>query len=300
MRWLKRIAKGVGAGLGLMLLALVFVGAYLRLDKEHVFYEARGTYRDVVTLESWESDRSSVRLLELRNERGDAVANAYFRRPFELDPDYRVVVTYAGAKTRKRILTLVPDRSDVVLVGMQYPYESRKGFLHHLRWPHDVRQAVFRTVAGGMLAVSFLQKEEKLNIERLVVVGVSVGGPFATMHGALDERVPTVVLIHAGGNLPAQILAAAKRRWLAGIAAALAAIFFDTFEPLHYIDRIAPRRLIMIAAREDMLLPVENVEELYANAGEPKEIIWTESGHVRSKDKNLITDIIGRLEQYLE
>lgn len=300
MHWIRRLVKGIGVGLGLILFSLVLIGAYLRLDKEHVFYETRGTYQDVVTLDSWESGESGVRLLQFRNHRGDAVANAYFRRPFALDPDYRIVVIYAGAKTREKILTLVPDRPDVVLIGVQYPYESRKGFLDHLRWPHDVRQAAFRTVAGGMLAVSFLQLEEKLDIERLVVIGVSVGGPLATMHGALDERVPIVVLIHAGGNLPAQVLAAAKRRWLAGPAAAVAAIFFDSFEPLHYIDRIAPRRLIMIAARQDMLLPVENVEELYARADEPKEIIWTESGHVRSKNTDLIADIIGQLEQYLE
>ena len=300
MRWFKWIFKAVGLGLGLILLLLIVCGVYLRMDKEDIFYEVRGTYQDTVTLQSWESDRSEVRLVELRNDRGEAVANAYFRRPSELAQAYRIIMIYAGAKTGDKILDLVPDRPDVVLVAVQYPYESPRGFWEHLAWPGEVRRQVFRAVAGGMLAVSFLQDEEKLDLEKLAVVGVSVGGPIATVHGALDERVPALVLVHAGGDLPGQILAAGEGRWLAHPAAALASIFFDTFEPLHYIERISPRRLLLIAGREDPILPVANVEALYALAGEPKQIVWTQSGHVHAKDTDLVAHIIGQLEQYLE
>jgi len=300
MHWLKRIFRVAGVALGLILLSLAFAGAYLRLDKDNVFLEVRGTYQDTVTLESRESGQSRTRLLQLRNHRGDGVTEVYFRRPVELDPDYRILLTYAGAKTRDRILTLIPDRSDLVLVCVQYPYDSPDGLLEHLRWPHHIRQAAFRTVAGGMLALSFLDRGERLELERLVVIGVSVGVPFATIHGALDERVPTVVLIHGGGDLPAQARAVAEPRWLATPASVMATILFHTFEPLRYVDRIAPRKLVMVAARDDKMLPVETVEKLYARAREPKEMIWTESAHVRSRDTVLIADIIRKIDRYLE
>jgi fermentation-respiration switch protein FrsA (DUF1100 family) len=112
--------------------------------------------------------------------------------------------------------------------------------------------------------------------------------------------VPTVVLVHGGGDLPAQARAVAEPRWLASPASVLAAILFHTFEPLRYVDRIAPRKLVMIAARDDKILPVETVKNLYARAREPKKMIWTESGHVRSKDTVLIADIIGKIDRYLE
>lgn len=300
MRGVKRIVRAFGLTLGFTLVSLFLAGAYFRLDTEHVFHEIRGTYRNTVTLDAWASDESSVRLVEFRNHRGEAVATAYYRRPLALDPDYRIVLTYAGAKTGKKILELIPERPDVVLLSMQYPYESPETFMEHLRWPLSVRQTAFRSVAGGMLAVDFLQKEEALDLDRLAIVGVSVGAPFATIHGALDERVPTVVLIHGGGNLPGQVLAAAKRRWLAHTAAAVTAIFFDSFEPLHYVDRIAPRKLIMIADRHDRLLPVANVEQLFAAAREPKQIFWTDSGHVRSNATDLIADIVAQVDQYLD
>ncbi len=300
MHWLRRIVRVAGVALGLILLSLAFASAYLRLDKEDVFREVRGTYQDFVTLDSWESAHSRVRLLQLRNHRGDAVTDVYFRRPLELDSHYRIFLIYAGAKTQDKILTLIPERSDLVLVSVQYPYDSPDGPLEHLRWPHHIRQAAFRTVAGGMLALSFLHREEHLDIDRLAIIGVSVGVPFATMHGALDERVPTVVLIHGGGDLPAQVQAVHEPRWLATPASIMAAILFHSFEPLRYVDRIAPRKLVMVAARHDTMLPLETIEKLYARAGEPKEMIWTESGHVRSKETDLIADIVRKIGRYLE
>ena len=300
MHWLRRIVRVAGVALGLILLSLAFASAYLRLDKEDVFREVRGTYQDFVTLDSWESAHSRFQLLQLRNHRGDAVTNVYFRRPLELDPHHRIFLIYAGAKTRDKILTLIPERSDLVLVSVQYPYDSPDGLLEYLRWPHHIRQAAFRTVAGGMLALSFLRVEEDLDIDRLTIIGVSVGVPFATLHGALDERVPTVVLIHGGGDLPAQARAVAEPRWLATPASVMAAILFHTFEPLRYVDRITPRKLVMIAARDDKLLPIDTIKILYARAREPKEMIWTESGHVRSKDTDLIADIVRQIDQYLE
>jgi hypothetical protein len=300
MHWLRRIVRVAGVVLGLILLSLAFASAYLRLDKEEVLREVRGTYQDFVTLDSWESAHSRFQLLQLRNHRGDAVTDVYFRRPLELDSHHRIFLIYAGAKTHDKILTLIPERSDLVLVSVQYPYDSPDGLLEHLRWPHHIRQAAFRTVAGGMLALSFLDEDEHLDIGRLTIIGVSVGVPFATMHGALDERVPTVVLIHGGGDLPAQVRAIAEPRWIATPAGVMAAILFHTFEPLRYVDRISPRKLVMIAARHDTMLPHETIEKLYARAGEPKQMIWTESGHVRSKDTDLIADIVRQIDRYLE
>lgn len=300
MHWFKRSVQVGGAVLGLILLLLACSFAYLRLDKENVFYEARGTYQDSVTLDAWESKQSRTRLLQLRNHVGHAVTDVYLRRPVELDPHYRILLIYAGAKTRDKILTLIPERSDLVLVSVQYPYASPDGLLERLRWPHHIRVAAFRTVAGGMLASTFLHSEEYLDIDRLVVIGVSVGVPFATLHGALDERVPTVMLIHGGGDLASQVRAVHEPRWLATPASIMAAILFHSFEPLRYVDRIAPRKLVIVAARNDTILPAETVEKLYARAREPKQLIWTESGHVRSKDTDLIMRIIQQLDRYLE
>lgn len=300
MHWLKRRIHVTGVVFGLILLLLAFSIAYLRVDKANVFYEVRGRYQDSVTLDTWESEKSITRLLQLRNHDWHAVTNVYFRQPVELDLNYRILLIYAGAKTRDKILTLIPERSDLVLVSVQYPYSSPEGMIERLRWPRHIRAAAFRTVAGGMLALDFLHRDEHLDIDRVAVIGVSVGVPFATLHGALDERVPTVMLIHGGGDLAGQVRATHEPRSLAMPASVLAAILFYSFEPLRYIDRIAPRKLVMVAARDESMLPAESAEKLYAKAREPKQLIWTESDHVRSKDAEVVAQIIRQIDLYLE
>ena len=166
-----------------------------------------------------------------------------------------------------------------------------------------MRSAGFRTVAGGMLAVSFLEQTERLDIGRLTVLGASLGTIFATVHGALDERVPRTVLAHGGGNLPHVVRAIERRkgrsvrgRLLGWIVAALGV----SFDPIRYVDRIAPRELLMIAARDDKYFPPESIHALYERAGHPKQLIWTETSHLSSRKTPAVEDLIARVDAYFE
>ena len=281
------------------LLAGTAAVAHLFLDKDPVVYETRGVFDSAIVRDTWETRTGSVRLAAMQNQAGEELADALIRRPAELDPAYRIWLIYAGAKTGRRILDLVPERSDVVLVGMQYPYESPERVIEHLRWPYDIRKAAFRSVAGGMLALDFLERDEGLDLDRLVAVGISVGVPFATMLAALDERVPKVMLIHGGGDLAGQVRATQEPRWLALPSSLLALLMFHSFEPLNYVQRIAPRETIVIAARNETMLPKSSIEELYARAGEPKHLIWTESDHVRSRNTETVERIIRQIDRYV-
>ena len=66
----------------------------------------------------------------------------------------------------------------------------------------------------------------------------------------------------------------------------------DSFDPLHYVGRISPRRLLMISSREDRYFPAESAELLFERAGEPKRMVWTDSGHIRSSRKELVRETI--------
>src|SRR5262245_50140680 len=101
-------------------IALAGLVLYLRADKTAEFYATRGTYRGARVMESSASAVSQTRLVELYNDRGEAVASAYVRTPRQLADRYRILLTYAGMKTGQQILGLIPERSDVVLVAVQY------------------------------------------------------------------------------------------------------------------------------------------------------------------------------------
>ena len=226
------------------------------------------------------------------------MTTAYIRRPLSLSEDYRILLSYAGLKTGKRILNLLPEQPDRVLVAVQYPYTRPQHLIDYLRWPYDIRRFGYRTVAGGMLAVSFLSETERLDTERLTVIGASLGTAFAALHGALDERVPRIVLAHGGGDFPFVVRTIEQRRgrpWLGALKALIVSALVGTFDPIHYVDRISPRELIMIATRNDKYYPVESVEVIYRRAREPKTIIWTETSHVSFRRREVLNRFVRRI-----
>ncbi len=303
MRRFRRLRRGLAVAGCCLVLALVGLVLYLRRDATATFYEVRGEYAGARLLEQWQDGDARCRLVELRNTRGEAVATAYVRSPRVVPPRPRILLTYTGEKTGRQILELIPQRPDLVLVAVQYPYERPRGLLRTLRWPYDVRRAVFRTVAGGMLAVSFLVEHDRLATDRLTVLGASLGTSFAVIHGALDPRVASVMVVHGGGDLTGvlwEIERRAGRSWRAPLVAGLGAVLVESFEPMRYVDRIAPRPLWLLASRNDRYFPPSSVQSLYDRAGEPKRLQWTDTEHVGAKKASLVAEIVRQVEVHLD
>jgi hypothetical protein len=291
------------SALGALAVAVVALVLFLRADKTGVFYATRGVYRGVRVLESSAGPASCVRLVELYNDRKEAVAAAYVRTPLRLSPRYRVLLTYTGATTGATILRLIPDRPDLVLVAVQYPFARPHTPGEYLVSPYRVRQAVFRAVAGGMLALSYLHESEGLETRDVTVLGASLGSSFAVIHGALDPRVGTVLLVHGGGDFPSSLRAMERRHgcfWRGEALAWTADVLVDSFEPARYVRRIAPRRLVIVASRRDKYFPVAGVQALYDRAGEPKTLIWTDTEHVGARKADVVKELVRLIQLYLE
>jgi fermentation-respiration switch protein FrsA (DUF1100 family) len=290
------------SALAVLAVAAIAAVLYLRADKTAEFYATRGTYRGARVLESMAGPVSQSRLVELHNDRGEAVATVYVRTPRRLADGYRILLTYAGMKTGPQILRLIPERPDVVLVAVQYPFVRPRTPGEYLLGPYRLRRAVFRTVAGGMLALSYLRETEGLQTGEITVLGASLGSSFAVMHGALDPRVKTVFLVHGGGGFPAAIRGMERRRGHAlrgELLAWTAAVLVHSFEPGHYVQRIAPRRLMMVSSRRDKYFSAAGVQALFDRAGEPKKLIWTDTEHVGARKVEIVKELVGLIEAYL-
>jgi hypothetical protein len=292
-----------------VLIAFVFVVAafaagllFLPSDGTDHILQLRGTFGGARELQARCDQRSSIRHVALQNDRGEVVATAWIRRPLALHPPYRVVITYAGAKTSDAILRLIPPKNDLVVVAVQYPWTPPRTLLARLRMPYDIRQAAYRTVAGGILAVDYLVRHERLDANRIFLLGASLGSIFATIHGAIDARVPQVVLVHGGADLSTTLNAAMPRvpRWLRPVAVRAARIPIDTFDPAHYVARIAPRRLLVIAARDDQQFPSAAVVAFFDRARQPKVLRWTNTRHLGVRDRATVDAVMSELNAYLE
>lgn len=287
-----------------MAISLLAAGGalHLRADKRHVFLEIAGELGRGIEVERLASGDQVARLVELVNHRGESVASAWVRRPAQLGPAYRTLLVYAGRRTGRRILELVPPRDDLVLVAVQYPYDKPRTLAAKLRWPYDLRRAAFRSVAGGMLAVSFLERDEGLDSARLAVVGASLGSAFAVAHAALDPRVPRLVVVQGGGDLPLvlrSLEAARGHPWRGRIYGAAASILVASFDPLRYVADVAPRETLIIAARADRTFPEASTLALYERAREPKRLRWLPGSHLRARAGAEMDEVLAEIERAL-
>jgi hypothetical protein len=65
------------------------------------------------------------------------------------------------------------------------------------------------------------------------------------------------------------------------------------YSPLRWIDRIAPTPLLMIAAEQDTLCPIELAREAFARAGEPKRLVTLPVGHFDPYETPCFADAAG-------
>ena len=294
---MRRIGVAASIFIGVVIATLVVFAIALPSDATRHILEVRNSFRraDVITT------RADVREIALRDEAGSVITTFWLRRPQTLRTPYRIVITYAGADTGEAILDLIPPQDDLVVAAVQYPWKPPHTVVGRVRAPYDIRQAAYRTVAGGILAVDYLEHVEHLDPSRIVLLGASLGSIFATIHGSIDRRVPQIALVHGGAGL-ADTLAAGMQRvpaWLRPLCVRIARIPVDTFDPAHYVARIAPRNLLIIAARNDRRFPPQAVLAFYNHALQPKELRWTDTVHVGKRNRQVVNIIMAELNAYL-
>lgn len=234
--------------------------------------------------------------IELRSSRGWSV-RGHLRVPTCAGAPLPGIVILGGIRTGRQAAALVRVPEPHVVLGLDYPWDGprRLGLGGMLVRLPEIRRAVLTTPASLVLAADYLAKgRTDVRGDSLILIGASLGVPFAAAAAAIDERFATVALVYGGGDLPRLIDANFRRAhpqvpaWLARIGALVAA----PVEPVRYVGAITPRRLVMVNGLGDERVPVECVDALYAAAKEPKQLVWLETSHITPRDQALLQAII--------
>jgi len=246
-----------------------------------------GHINEVVRLEG-----TSGLKVQLMLRRPVDTAAAVRRRP--------VFMILGGYRTGDRAATLIPNTHGNVVAALAYPYEGDLGMKGLAVVPAvpALRRAILDTPAAIMLALDYLLSRPDVDPTRIELVGASFGTPFATMAGALDQRVTRVWSLHGAAwpydqielNLRRSIGFAPVRKLVAGLATLLAS--GPRFEPADWAPRISPRPFIMINARHDERMPREAIDALWAAAKEPKELLWLEGPHMQSNRREVLAALV--------
>jgi hypothetical protein len=288
-----------------LLIATLALGAWWLADharpRHDVFVERRGAS---VSAEAGETvrheDGFTSQAIRLTADSGLRV-DVSVLRPAVDHPPLPVLVLLGGFRTGRDAAALVGHPGAAVMVALDYPYHgtvairSIRDFFAGLR---DIQQALLDTPPAASVTLDWLATQPWADTSRAEIVGVSLGTPFVTVAGALDERFDRVWLIHGGagnrGWIEHNLEVLVPQGWLRPMMAALVHLlaYGNSFDTEAWVARISPRPVVVIGARDDARLPEHKVVNLYQAAQPPKELIWTEGGHVDPRRPDLVQALL--------
>lgn len=166
-----------------------------------------------------------------------------------------------------------------------------QGNIDMLGWTEDLEAAI-----------DFLFMIPEVNKQKVCLLGSSGGAATSVYVAARDKRIsavatfacPAVFDFMATGRTADTLISSfreigiikdpdfpkSQEIWLEG---------FSAVKPLDYIDKIAPRPLLLVHGEEDEVVPVEHAQSLFTKAGDPKELlILPGAGHRLRQDERAV------------
>lgn len=230
-------------------------------------------------------------------------------RPAAQDRPLPVLMLLGGHRTGRDAVALVGHPGDTVMVALDYPYHGAlevRSTASFFRAIGDIQQALLDTPPAASAVLDWLATQDWADTGRAELVGVSFGVPFVAVAGALDPRFARVWFIHGGAGNRGWIEHNLRRRvpqqWLRPVLASLVhlLVYGNSFDTEAWVARIAPRPVVVIGARDDERLPPHKVRNLYQAAGEPKELLWTEGGHIDPARPDLVRTLLAIVRERMD
>jgi hypothetical protein len=304
-RWARRCTV---VGVVLALVIAGWLASHLR-PRHDYFVQRHGSLVEASSARDPSPDTTQINeLVHVRADTGLAVSFRVLRPADTGDDQLPLVVLLGGHRTGRNAVDVIGDCGGVAIAALDYPYagpEKIRGVVQGVTSLPAIQRALLDTPPAVSLALDWLVTQPWVDRERIELVGVSLGTPFAAVAGALDPRFRRVWLIHG---------AARNREWIAGalhrkiasdtLRAPTAALIHllahgASFDTAHWVAKIAPRPVVVIGARQDESMTPANVEDLFAAAGEPKRLLWTDGGHVTRKRPEIVGELLALVRAQL-
>lgn len=116
-------------------------------------------------------------------------------------------------------------------------------------------------VYDALRAYDLLYSAPFVDPDKIIIAGESLGGRIAVIAAAIDRNIKGVVAISSSG------LDLEKTNDTNVNA------FLNSIDSDHYIDLIAPRKLVMIHSLNDTIIPLNSAINSYSKAQEPKAFV---------------------------
>ncbi len=148
-----------------------------------------------------------------------------------------------------------------------------------------------KTVAGMRQAVldirrarAWLAARDEVDADQTGILGISLGGITTALAATAEPRFTKICPMLAGGDMAAVVWQSkefpeVRRYWLArgGTKQSLLTLM-KTVDPVTYGENVRGRKILMINALHDEVIPRHCTDSLWQAFGKP-EIVWYDAGH---------------------
>lgn len=144
---------------------------------------------------------------------------------------------------------------------------------------------VCQTVLDCRRAAAWLAAQPEVDADKLGIVGTSLGSFVGGVVAAVEPSIKTGCLLLGGGGLVdvfwdhPQAGLIARGLTVVGITKEQLKQKLEVVDPLTYADRLKEKKLLLIAASRDDVVPPEAMRRLWEATGKPK-LVWVDSTHV--------------------
>ncbi len=150
--------------------------------------------------------------------------------------------------------------------------------------PHETVRGMTQAVLDIRQAASWLAAQEEVDSQQLGIMGISLGGITGALAVSVEPRFSKACLLLAGGDMgevawTSTEMAPLREQWTrqGGTREELFAAL-KVVDPVTYAQPVAGRKILMLNASHDEVVPPPCTKALWRAFGEP-EIVWWDAGH---------------------
>ncbi len=225
------------------------------------------------------------------------------------------IIVLGGLERGSAVVELIPRTTEAVLVGFDYPFAlpDRVRWTEVLHLARRLEKGVRETVETLGQLHSLLARRADIDSDRVTIVGVSLGAPFAVI-GAARQNCRGLVIIDGFGDLPHTVRHQFARRWrprygllgdaLAWLAQTAAMQLIDLPDPEDFARRLqADQRVYMIDSEDDEFVPKRARESLREALRRSRAHLTVETmpgRHVRGQDSEVIARLYSRAKDWMQ
>ncbi len=210
---------------------------------------------------------------------------------------YPAALLVGDIETGRKTADVPHESENLILASIDYPY-------HGPQWPRGwqwvryftaLRRGFLDTPPALLLAAQYLYTRDDVDPERVSIIGVSLGVPFATATAATDRRLSGAALLHGGADIRRMAYYAyadGGPAWVMNGLAIATALVVAPLEPAKYAGEIAPRPTLVVNATDDTRIDPQAGDRLQRAVRQPKQVVWHEAGHVRRSETEIVAELM--------